>query len=169
MEIKDFNTLIIDMDGVLWRGHAFLPGVAEFFASLRRRSIAFNLATNNSTATPRSVVDRLAQIDVEIQPEEVLTSSLATAAYLQSRFSPGVKMLAIGEAALRDALTNAGFELIDQPDAAKAVVVGFDRQISWEKLTHAALAIQQARSSWEPTPIRASPSSRVRRQATVPL
>jgi 4-nitrophenyl phosphatase len=142
MEIKDFEALIIDMDGVLWRGHAILPGVKAFFECLRRRSLAFNLATNNSTATPQSVVDRLAQAGVAIKPEEVLTSSLATATYLQGRFPAGTKVHAVGEMALRQALIGAGFELIDEPDDVKAVVIGFDRQISWEKLTRAALAVQ---------------------------
>lgn len=143
MDIKDFKALIIDMDGVLWRGHTFLPGVSEFFASLRRRSIAFNLATNNSTVTPQNIVDRLAQVDVDIRPEQVLTSSQATAAYLQSRFPKGTIIHPVGESALRDTLKDAGFNLIDVPDGAEAVVVGFDRQISWEKLTRAALAVQQ--------------------------
>ena len=143
MHINDFKALIIDMDGVLWRGHTFLPGVTEFFASLRRRSIAFSLATNNSTVTPQNVVERLAQVNVEIRPQEVLTSSQATAAYLQSRFPSGTIIHAVGESAVRDTLTEAGFILIDEPEGTEVVVVGFDRQISWDKLTRAALAVQQ--------------------------
>jgi 4-nitrophenyl phosphatase len=143
MQIKDTKALIIDMDGVLWRGRTFLPGVTEFFAYLRKRSIPFVLATNNSTVTPHGVADRLAQIDVEIQPGEVITSSLATAAYLQTRFSEGAKIHAIGETAVRTAISEAGFELSDDSDDVQAVVIGFDREISWEKLTRAALAIQK--------------------------
>lgn len=142
MRIPQFKALIIDMDGVLWRGRTFLPGVVEFFASLRHRSIAFSLATNNSTVTPQDIVDRLAQINVEIKPQEVLTSSQATAAYLQSRFPVGTMIHAVGEAAVRDTLSRAGFKLIDAADGAEVVVIGFDREISWEKLTRAALAIQ---------------------------
>jgi 4-nitrophenyl phosphatase len=143
MDIKDSKAMIIDMDGVLWRGRTFLPGVNEFFAFLRRRSIPFILATNNSTATPQGVVDRLAQIDVEIQPSEVLTSSLATAAYLQTRFSEGTRVHAIGETAVRAAISEAGFKLSEDSDDVQVVVVGFDREINWDKLTRAALAIQK--------------------------
>ena len=71
MQMKDIQALIIDMDGVLWRGHTFLPGVTEFFAYLRERPLPFILATNNSTATPQGVVDRLSQSDAEIFPQEV--------------------------------------------------------------------------------------------------
>lgn len=142
MRISNFQGMIIDMDGVLWRGHTILQGVREFFICLRGRSMQFILATNNSTVTPESVVERLAQWDIAIAPEEVLTSSLATAAYLQSQFPEGTRMLAIGETALKSALLDAGFKLSDRIDGVEVVVSGFDRHVSWEKLTRAALAIQ---------------------------
>jgi 4-nitrophenyl phosphatase len=142
MEISDTRALIIDMDGVLWRGHTFLPGVMALFKYLRECSLPFILATNNSTATPRGVADRLAQCGAQILPEEVLTSSMATAAYLQSRLSPGARIHPVGEPAVWDTLANAGFDLTNDTDGVEAVVVGFDRDITWKKLTHAALAIQ---------------------------
>jgi 4-nitrophenyl phosphatase len=143
MEIKDTQALIIDMDGVLWRGNTFLPGVGSFFAYLRERSLPFILATNNSTVTPQGVADRLAQSDAKIFPEEVLTSSMATASYLQTRLSPGARIHPVGEPAVRDALRSAGFNLTDDTEDVDAVVVGFDRGITWKKLTQAALAIQK--------------------------
>jgi 4-nitrophenyl phosphatase len=141
--LSGIRALIVDMDGVLWRGGTFLPGVAEFFAFLRQRSLPFILATNNSTATPAGVSDRLAQCDVEIGLPEVLTSAMATATYLQQRLSPNAKIHAIGESAVRVALQQAGFDLTDATDEVDAVVIGFDREITWKKLAHAALAIQR--------------------------
>ena len=40
--------MIIDMDGVLWRGDEVLPGVGDFFQYLRNKKIPFVLATNNT-------------------------------------------------------------------------------------------------------------------------
>jgi 4-nitrophenyl phosphatase len=40
------------MDGVLWRGDQPLPGLADFFATLRERDIRFVLATNNASKQP---------------------------------------------------------------------------------------------------------------------
>ena len=45
------RNLILDMDGVLWRGETPMPGLPEFFATLRRLDIGFVLATNNATKT----------------------------------------------------------------------------------------------------------------------
>ncbi|MGD1993607.1 MAG: NTP transferase domain-containing protein, partial [Anaerolineae bacterium] len=72
--------LIIDMDGVLWRGSDPVPGLAEFFAFLRRRQVQFILATNNASKRPQQYVDKLAGFGVEISIDRILTSAQATAA-----------------------------------------------------------------------------------------
>jgi len=141
-KLSDIKGLIIDLDGVLWRGRTFLDGVPEFFSFLRTNSMPLLLVTNNSTATAKSVVDRMEDAGVQIDPAEVLTSSHATAAYLQHRFPSGTSIYAIGEDALKDALSAAGFRLHDSADGVQAVVMGFDREISWAKMAEASIAIQ---------------------------
>jgi 4-nitrophenyl phosphatase len=140
--VNEARGLLIDMDGVLWRGGSLLPGVQEFFVALRDLKIPFLLVTNNATVSPESVVERLSSTQVEIKPEEVLTSALATAAYLQTVLPTGANVFPIGEAPVRAALRAAGFNLLEQHDSAQAVVMGFDREINLEKMTQAALAIQ---------------------------
>lgn len=141
-KLADIKGLIIDLDGVLWRGRTFLEGVPEFFLFLRTNSMPFLLVTNNSTVTPKSVVDRMDGAGVQIDPDEVLTSSQATAAYLRQKFPSGTAIYAIGEDALKGALSAAGFRLHDSADGVHAVVMGFDREISWAKMTEASIAIQ---------------------------
>ncbi len=142
--MQDFSHvkgLIIDMDGVLWRGQAFLPGVKAFFQVLRRKAIPFILVTNNATKTPAMVQERLAQAGVEVDEPEVLTSAQAAVAYLRSRFEPGTAVLPIGEEGLQQALLSAGFRLVERAEEAQAVVVGMDRQLTYGKLAEAALAV----------------------------
>jgi 4-nitrophenyl phosphatase len=134
--------LIMDMDGVLWRGEDSLPGVAELFESLRRRSIPFLLVTNNASASPEGVQRRLRIMGAEIETHEVLGSSDATVAWLRNRLPPPAPVYAIGEQTLQDALTHAGYDLHQRSDGVSAVVVGIDRQVDWSKLTEASLAIR---------------------------
>jgi 4-nitrophenyl phosphatase len=140
-QLDQVKAFIIDLDGVLWRGNQYLPGVREFFQFLRTRPFPFTLATNNATASPDRIVSRLAEYGVQVQPGEVLTSSIATAGYLRNRLAPGSRIYAIGEAALREALDAAGFQRVDQADDVKAVVVGYDREITYTKLVEACLAV----------------------------
>ncbi len=133
--------LIVDMDGVLWRGDTPVPGLHEFFAFLREREIGFILATNNSSRLPEQYAEKLARFGVEVSPEHILTSSQVAAAYLATVAPPGTRVYAIGEEGVRQALEERGFVLTDEE--AAYVVVGWDRQLTWSKLATAALLIYE--------------------------
>lgn len=134
------RALIVDMDGVLYRGDTPMEGLDAFFDFVREREIRFQLVTNNSTLTPGLYVAKMARMGVEVQECEVLTSSLATADYVAARFPPGAQIYAIGEEGLLDALQQAGFRLGERDP--KAVVVGFDRDLTYYKLRTACLLIR---------------------------
>jgi 4-nitrophenyl phosphatase len=133
--------LLIDMDGVLWRGDEPMPHLQQFFAFLRQRAIDFMLVTNNSSKTPQQYVDKLARMDVDIAPGQVLTSALASAAYLADVAPVGARVYAIGGEGLRQALQEQGFVLAEE--GADYVVVGWDRDLTWDKLATAALLIHE--------------------------
>src|SRR3989304_6255440 len=80
--LSTVRNLIIDMDGVLWRGDTPLPGLIDFFEFLRAHQIRFVLATNNASQTPEQYVAKLARLGVTVASEEILTSAQAAAIYL---------------------------------------------------------------------------------------
>ncbi len=131
--------LIVDMDGVLWRGDEPMPGLQDFFAFLRQYGAGFVLATNNSSQLPEQYADKLAHFGVEVPVECVLTSAQAAAAYLADFAPPGTRVYAIGGEGVQRALEQRGFVLTDAE--AAYVVVGWDRQLTWDKLATAALLI----------------------------
>jgi 4-nitrophenyl phosphatase len=137
--LSHIHHLIVDMDGVLWRGDEPMSGLKEFFAFLRQNRVGFVLATNNASRTPEQYVAKLARFGVEVSPECVLTSSQAAAAYLATIAPPGTRVYAIGEEGVRRALEERGFVLASE--RAAYVVVGWDRQLTWDKLATAALLI----------------------------
>lgn len=140
MELTDAKAFIIDMDGVLWHDNDPLPGMIEFFETLRSQGIKFVLATNNASRTTAQFQEKLLRMGVEVAPEEVLTSSQATALYLQGIAPPGAAVFVIGEEGLKQPLREAGFILSE--GTADYVVCGMDRGLSWEKLAQATLNIR---------------------------
>ncbi len=134
------RAVILDMDGVLWRSNLVLPGVAEFFEFVQQRGIGFALATNNSTKTVASYVERLNRVGVPAQPEQVITSSVATADYLIRRYPPDTPLYIIGETGIRQALAERGYR--EDPELARVVIVGLDTQLTYEKLKIATLRIR---------------------------
>jgi 4-nitrophenyl phosphatase len=127
------------MDGVLWHEDHPLPGLREFFAFVRRQGLTLTLATNNSSRTPEQYAAKLDGFGVAVDPAEVLTSSLATAAYLADEAPAGSRVYAIGGEGLTRALADRGFVLADE--GVDYVVVGWDQSLTWQKLAAASLLI----------------------------
>ncbi len=142
MMLSDLRAFIFDMDGVIYRGAAVLPGAAEFVANLRHAAIPYLFVTNNSTTPPRAVAERLIGMGIDATPDEILTSADATALALAKEHNGG-RALVIGEAGIREALVGVGFTLTESFREADMVVVGMDRQATYARLREAALAIQR--------------------------
>jgi len=138
--LEKITHLIIDMDGVLYRGNQPMPRLCEFFAFLRERPIPFILATNNSTKSPQEYVEKLAGMGVVVSPDEILVSGQATAHYLAREYPRGTRVHVFGMPALKQALTDEGFVLADED--VQVVVASMDRQVTFEKLKRATLLIR---------------------------
>lgn len=139
LSLASIRALVIDVDGVLWRGSHALPGVVSFFDFLNTRKIQFIIATNNSARPASDIIERLATMNVTVTDDQVLTSAQATALYLPRLVPPGSRILVIGGDGLKDAVTRAGYELAEQHVAA--VIAGIDWTLTYEKLKHATLEI----------------------------
>lgn len=141
--LHDIHAWIIDMDGVLWEGDRPMPGLAEFFDTLRARGDPFMLATNNASQTPDQYVNKLAGMGVTVSRDEIITSAQAAALYLKELTRNGARVFAIGEDGVRQALAERGFALCELYDtSAQFVVCGMDRGLSWDKLATATLNIR---------------------------
>jgi 4-nitrophenyl phosphatase len=138
--LRFLRYLVVDMDGVLYRGSEAIPGTNRFIDFLRQREIGFVLATNNSTRTPQQFVEKLAGMGVQIKTSEVLTSAQATAAYLAEIAPPASRVFVVGMDGLRMILAEAGFRLVEED--AEFVVAGMDFSICYERLEEATLQIR---------------------------
>jgi 4-nitrophenyl phosphatase len=141
MDFSKIDGVILDMDGVLWRGNTPLPGLAEFFAFIRERGLPFVLATNNSRRSPHEYVGKLEKWGVpQVDSSQVVTSGTATVDYLQLHYPPKSSTFVIGGDGLRDLLAKADFALAEND--ADIVVVGIDFNLTYEKLRTATLLIR---------------------------
>lgn len=144
-----FSHLILDMDGVLWRGETPMPGLAPFFDTLQSLNIGFALATNNATKTTDLYVQKLARFGVNVDPEQIVTSSEAAATYLHTHFHPGTRVYVVGEVGLQQAVAAQGFQPVTELDYTRlnghipAVIVGLTRQVTYNEMACASLLIQR--------------------------
>jgi NagD protein len=133
-ERVEADAFLMDMDGVLVRGANVIPGAVEFIARLRALGKPFLILTNNSLYTPRDLQARLAHTGLDVPPEALYTSALATAQFLH-RQCPGGRAYVIGEAGLTTALHDVDYVLTEQdPDY---VVLGETHSYSFQRLAQA--------------------------------
>ncbi|MGZ8566430.1 MAG: HAD-IIA family hydrolase [Actinomycetota bacterium] len=136
-----YDAFLFDLDGVLYRGSAPVPGAPETIRSLRSLGKGMAFVTNNSARTPQAVVDHLRSVAIEAAPEEVVTSALVTAELVGER---GLRTAyVIGGEGLRSALAARGLQILDgEPREADVVVVGWDRGITYDALRIASVLIE---------------------------
>ena len=137
--LKKIHGLVVDLDGVLHVGTEPVESLPAFLDFLDRRAIWTTYVTNNSTLTPEALAERLSDFGVDTGSSQIITSATATARYLSSEFPNGGSVLVVGEGGLIQAVKSVGFEIGDSKP--KAVAVGLDRQINYQKISNAASAI----------------------------
>ena len=134
------KSYLIDMDGVIVRGNELVPGADAFIDRLHQRGIKFLILTNNPIYTPTDLQHRLQRIGVNLNPDHIYTSALATAAFLNSQ-KPNGTAFVLGESGLTEALHQVGFVLTEhQPDY---VVLGETVSYSYGRITQAVRLIKQ--------------------------
>ena len=130
---------LIDMDGVIYRGHELIPGAAEFIHSLIARDVPFLFLTNNSQRTRRDIATKVNRMGINgVESRHIYTCATATAQFLASQ-KPNGTAYVIGEGGLLNALHEYGFAIVDhEPDY---VVVGEGRAYTLEMVENAVLMI----------------------------
>lgn len=141
LDLKQYTAILLDMDGVLYRGDLPLPGVGELLALCERRGIAYACVTNNSMLTPEQYQAKLAAMSIAMPAERVITSSIATRRYLEHEFARGTPAYYIGMRGLREALFGDGYFVYDERNP-QVVVSGLDTELTYQKLKIATLAIR---------------------------
>lgn len=131
-DVKSARLFLLDMDGTFYLGDNLLPGALEFLALCRVSGRRFAFLTNNSSRSKADYVARLRGFGADVAERDVFTSGDATLLYLaEHHFSK--ELLLIGTPSLEEQFRQAGYTV--RAAAPKAVVLGFDTTITYEKLT----------------------------------
>ncbi len=148
--------LILDLDGVVWKDETPLIDARRVFGKIRASGLKFILATNNATRNVEQYQEKLARFGVEVDAGQIVNSGMAVAFLLSQRFPGGGPVYIIGEDGVRAALEEKGFYFAETD--VKAVVAGWDREITFDKLTRATLLIRAGIPFYGTNPDRTFPT-----------
>ncbi|MGE6257551.1 TIGR01457 family HAD-type hydrolase [Heyndrickxia sporothermodurans] len=138
--MKQYKGYLIDLDGTMYRGSEKIDAAGDFIHRLKSENIPYLFVTNNSSRTPEQVAKKLQKFDIPAEENQIFTTSMATAEYIYKQ-NKNATVYAIGEEGLKKALKIKGLHF--QEENPDYVVVGIDREINYEKLTLACLAVRK--------------------------
>ncbi len=138
------KAVVLDLDGVVYRGHTPIPGASETSEWLATAGYRVYYFTNNSTKTRESYVDLLAGYGVRTDADHIVTSASLTARHFPENGLLPATCLVVGEAGLADELRRVGVRVVRRKGKRPIdyVVVGMDRQFTYRKLSEAQQAIR---------------------------
>ena len=162
--LKTVKSMILDMDGVIWRGNESVGDLPLIFGELDHLGIKYAFATNNASKSVGQYIEKLKTFHLNVQPWQIVSSSIVTAGFLKEKFPAGTNIFVVGEDGFINTLAEFGFRHAEEN--VKAVIVGMDRGLSYEKLSKAcnfiwdgALFIGANPDSSFPTPTGLSPGA----------
>ncbi len=133
-----YKAYIFDLDGTLFRGEEVIPEAVQTVQELHRRGAIIRYLTNNASRTRQFFVEKLRGMGYPADIEEIYTSGLGTAKYLQHE---GLRrVFVVGELGLKDTFTDHGLEVCDE--SVDAVVVSLCRHFNYDLMNEAMQRIR---------------------------
>jgi phosphoglycolate/pyridoxal phosphate phosphatase family enzyme len=151
--------LLVDLDGVVYRGADAVPGVPAVLADRVARGDDVVYVTNNSMHYRADYLPRLHAHGAPVAADRVVTSARATALLLAGQEPVARRVLVVGAGGLERELRDVGLDVVTAAAAATrmsqeaidgmaaagspdAVVVGLDPQLTYLRIAAAADCIR---------------------------
>ncbi|MFF4618744.1 HAD-IIA family hydrolase [Nonomuraea jabiensis] len=144
MLIDGYDTLLLDLDGVVYLGSHAVPGAPAALEEAQRRGVRLAYVTNNASRTPAAIATHLRELGAPASADDVVTSAQAAARLVAERVPPGSNVLIVGGSGLRLAVRDRGLRPVSTAaESPVAVVQGIAPGLSYGLLSEGALAVRQ--------------------------
>ncbi len=137
--LSDIRCFLLDMDGTFYLGEQLLPGALDFMKYITASGRDYLFLTNNSSRSAHFYAKKLTAMGWSAAPSDILTSGEAACLYL-ARQKSAARVFLLGTPDLEAEFAAHGFTLT--ADAPDYVVLGFDKTLTYDKLTTACTLIR---------------------------
>lgn len=141
--VDQFDHLLLDLDGVVYRGRAAVPGAVDALTAARAAGLRVSFVTNNAGRPPAVVAGHLNELGIQAADTEVVTAAQAGARLVADRHAPGAPVFLAGGDGVRMALEEVGLTPVTQiDDDPVAVVTGYGANLAWQRIVDAGILIR---------------------------
>ena len=143
--LKGIRHVALDMDGTIYMGMSLFDYTKPFLSRLKQMGITYSFLTNNPSTSIADYLKKLAGMGIEATADEMYTTALATIDYLKTHLPAAKRLFILGTPSMTSEFVKAGFEVAEDSadDRPDAVVVAFDKTLTYDRLCRAAWWIQQ--------------------------
>ena len=143
--LKGIRHVALDMDGTIYMGMSLFDYTKPFLARLKQMGITYSFLTNNPSTSIADYLKKLAGMGIEATADEMYTTALATIDYIKTHLPEANRLFILGTPSMTSEFVKAGFEVAEDSadDRPDAVVVAFDKTLTYDRLCRAAWWIHQ--------------------------
>ena len=133
--ISNIKAIFLDLDGTIYLGSNLIEGVLEFLERCDSKGIKKFFLSNNSSKSVSEYVVKLKALGIEVNDNDVLLSTHDLISWLSKKRINDTYL--VGTEGMRSMLEESGVNT--QSEKPQYVVLGYDTEINYEKLTKATI------------------------------
>lgn len=137
--LSKYRKVFLDLDGTVYIQDKLLPGALDFVQRLRAGGARVYFLSNNSSRSKREYVEKLTRFGFSCDPNDIVLSTDALLEFLREKLV--AKVWVLGTRALGEEIERSG--ILVSEDSPEYVVVGYDTELTYEKLVVASRLINQ--------------------------
>lgn len=140
-DLEGIEAFIFDIDGTILVEDSLLPYVKETIQLLKSMNKKVFYLTNSTIRTKQEATAQLTDLSLPVELSEVITAASLSARYFHT-YAEKSRVMVIGGNAVESELRTSGIEVTNYPREATHVLVGLDKQFTYEKLHLATKAVR---------------------------
>ena len=138
--LEKTELFVLDMDGTFYLDNDILDGALDFLKAVKENGKDYIFFTNNSSTTSDLYIEKLKRMNCIITRDEIMTSADVMIRYIKTEYK-GASVYVLATDAVKKSFADEGIKLFN-PEI-DAVVVCFDKELSYNRLTNACTYIRR--------------------------
>ena len=132
--LEEIECVFLDLDGTIYLGGELIPGAIDFLNRLKMKNIRFFFLSNNSSKSVNQYLAKLNAMNIPAEVDDVILSTHDLITWLKKN---GVsETYLVGTSGMQEMLESANIKT--KSDEPEYVVLGYDTEINYEKLSIAS-------------------------------
>jgi len=137
LDLKKIKLFLVDLDGTTYIENNLIDGAKESLEKIKEKGKNFCFISNNSSRSIYDYLKKFKKLGLNIGKNEVITSSTFMINFLKEK-NLGKSVYLLGTKSLKKEFLKEGITLRDD---AKTVVVSYDNELTYKKLSQVSTLI----------------------------